>query len=93
MCPELPNRDQGFVLAVYDENNVPTESRLDGQRNDEDDCSFERNRHHAWAPEDNNKLVERNFEPLFLPEDAPERIYAVVWQACSWQAVVGSGDS
>ena len=38
--------------------------------------------------DDNGKKVERDFESVKIPSDAPARIYVVVWRDCSWNQLV-----
>ena len=46
----------------------------------------------ALATQDDNNKVERDFQQLQIPQNAPSRLYAVIWEGCTWKIRKGNFD-
>jgi hypothetical protein len=80
--PVLKDLTDGFAIRIYDEKDVPGEPSADLGK----ETKFIAFTNATVNPksEDDRQKVERDFEPVKIPSNAPSRIYVVVWRMCNW---------
>jgi hypothetical protein len=84
--PIFKDLSDGFGIKIYDAKDVPTEpSDMLGK-----ETKYIASTTATVNPtdDDNAKKVERDFESVKIPENAPGRIYVVVWRECTWNELV-----
>ena len=88
-CPTSPafrDKADGFQVRIYDEKDVPTEPS--GKQGAETKYIAFTNALVNPKVEDDGKKVERDFESVKVPGNAPARIYVVVWRECTWNLLL-----
>lgn len=84
--PIFKDLADGFGIRIYDEKDVPTEPS--GELGKETKYIALTSATVNPTDDDNGKKVERDFESVKIPINAPARIYVVVWRDCTWNQLV-----
>jgi hypothetical protein len=87
-CPVMKNRSQGFQVRIYDAKDVYGEPTWTVEQSKTTKIIASTNATAGPVSSDDNKKVQRDFEPISIPQNAPERIYVTVWRACSGEQLV-----
>ena len=85
-----PGATRGFEVRLYDEKDVSGEPVYTQSK--ETKYIARSIATVALASQDDNNKVERDFEQFQIPQNAPSRLYAVIWEGCSWKIRKGNFD-
>ena len=83
-----PGATHGFEVRLYDEKDVSSEPVYTQSK--ETKYIARSIATVALATQDDNNKIERDFEQFQIPQNAPSRLYAVIWEECSWKIRKGS---